>query len=70
MRLDIIARRHENAATIITTNIPFKKWSTIFPGAACVSALVDRFVQHCHVMDIDADSWREKEAREFAAKPT
>ncbi|MCP4449318.1 MAG: ATP-binding protein IstB, partial [Myxococcales bacterium] len=34
------------------------------------SALVDRFVQHCHVMDIDADSWREKEAREFAAKPT
>jgi len=69
MLYNIIARRHENAATIITTNIPFKKWNTIFPGAACVSALVDRFVQHCHVMDIDADSWREKEAREFGAKP-
>jgi len=66
---NIITRRHENAATIISTNIAFKKWNTIFPGAACVSALVDRFVQQCHVMDIDADSWREKEAREFAGKP-
>lgn len=66
---NIITRRHENAAVIITTNIAFKKWNTIFPGAACVSALVDRFVQHCHVMDIDADSWREKEAREFVGKP-
>lgn len=68
MLYNIIARRHENTATIITTNIPFKKWNTIFPGAACVSALVDRFVQHCHVIDIDADSWREKQAREFSAK--
>jgi hypothetical protein len=35
---------------------------TVFPGAACVVALVDRFAQHCHVVDIDADSWRQKHA--------
>jgi len=70
MLYNIIARRHEKAATIITTNLGFKKWNTIFPGAACVSALVDRFVQHCHVMDIDGDSWREKEASEFGSKST
>ena len=36
---------------------------TVFPGAACVAALVDRFVQHCHVLDIDdVDSWRRKHA--------
>lgn len=34
----------------------------MFPGAACVVALVDRFAQHCHVIDIDADSWRQKHA--------
>ncbi len=67
---NVISRRHEHTSTIITTNIPFKKWNTIFPGAACVSALVDRFVQHCHVMDIDADSWREKQAREFSKTNT
>jgi DNA replication protein DnaC len=31
-------------------------------GAACVAALVDRFVQHCHVIDIDAESWRQRTA--------
>ena len=59
---NIISRRHENRSLVLTTNLPFKQWGTVFPGAACVSALVDRFVQHCHVIDIDADSWRQKEA--------
>jgi DNA replication protein DnaC len=45
---NIISRRHERASTIITTNLAFKQWGTVFPGAACVVALVDRFAQHCH----------------------
>jgi len=59
---NIISRRHENRSLVLTTNLPFKQWSTVFPGAACVSALIDRFVQHCHILDIDADSWRQKES--------
>ena len=59
---NIISRRHEQRATVITTNLPFKQWGTIFPGAACVAALVDRFVQHCHTLDIEAESWRQKES--------
>jgi len=57
---NIISRRHEERSTIISTNLAFKHWGTIFPGAACVAALVDRFTEHCHVLDIDADSWRQK----------
>lgn len=57
---NIISRRHELRPTIITTNLAFKQWGTIFPGAACVAALVDRFTESCHVLDIDADSWRQK----------
>lgn len=56
---NIISRRHERRSTVITTNLPFKQWGAVFPGAACVVALVDRFAQHCHNVDIDADSWRE-----------
>jgi len=56
---NIISRRHEQRATIITTNLAFRQWGTVFPGAACVVALVDRFAQHCHTVDIDADSWRD-----------
>lgn len=58
----IVDRRHEKRATIVTTNLSFKQWGSVFPGAACVVALVDRFAQHCHVVDIDADSWRQKHA--------
>jgi DNA replication protein DnaC len=58
----IISRRHEHRSTVMSTNLSFKQWGALFPGAACVGALVDRFVQHCHILDIDADSWREKHA--------
>ncbi len=57
---NIISRRHQQRPTIITTNLGFKQWGTIFPGAACVAALVDRFTESCHVLDIEADSWRQK----------
>ncbi|MFA4973026.1 MAG: IS21-like element helper ATPase IstB [bacterium] len=57
---NIVSRRHEQRSTVITTNLAFKQWGTVFPGAACVVALVDRFAQHCHRVDIDAESWREK----------
>ena len=56
---NIISRRHENRSIIITTNLAFKQWGTVFPGAASVVAIVDRFNQHCHKLDIEADSWRD-----------
>lgn len=67
---NIITRRHETRSTVITTNLAFKQWGTIFPGAACIGALIDRFSQDCHVIDIDADSWRQKNPRDPVPKPT
>ena len=67
---NIISRRHEHRSTVITTNLSFKQWSTVFPGAACVVALVDRFAQHCHCVDIDADSWRDQHPFERDDEPS
>jgi DNA replication protein DnaC len=58
----IVSRRHETRAIVITTNLAFKQWGSVFHDASCLGALVDRFAQHCHVLDIDAESWRHKEA--------
>lgn len=55
---NIISRRHQQRSTIITTNLPFKQWGNTFPGAACVVALVDRFAQNCHRVEILGESWR------------
>jgi len=56
----IVSRRHERRSVIITTNLAFKQWPSVFHDAACLGALIDRFAQHCHTIDIDADSWRDK----------
>jgi len=67
----LISRRHEQRSTIVTTNLAYKQWGTVFPGAACVVALVDRFAQHCVSFDIDAESWRNREAlRRMRTKTT
>ena len=57
-----MSRRHESKSIVITTNLAFKQWGSVFHDASCLGALVDRFAQHCHVLDIDADSWRHKES--------
>ncbi len=56
----IISRRHEAKSVVITTNLAFKQWGSVFHDASCLGALIDRFAQHCHVLDIDAESWRNK----------
>jgi DNA replication protein DnaC len=56
----IVSRRHEHRAIVLTTNLPYKQWGSVFRDASCLGALVDRFAQHCHTLDIDADSWRQK----------
>jgi DNA replication protein DnaC len=60
----IVSTRHERRPIVITTNLGYKQWGTVFGDAPCLGALIDRFAQHCHVFDIDADSWRDKERLE------
>ena len=64
----VISARHEARAVVITTNLGYKQWTTVFGDASCLGALVDRFAQHCNVIDIDADSWRDKERLEKKAR--
>lgn len=65
----LVSTRHESKSVVITTNLAYKQWTTVFGDAPCLSALVDRFAQHCHVLDIDADSWRDRERLEKRGKP-
>lgn len=56
----IVSQRHERASTIMTTNLAYKQWGGVFDGAGSIHATVDRFAQHCHVVDIEGDSYRQK----------
>jgi DNA replication protein DnaC len=61
---NIVTRRHEKRSVVITTNLAYKHWGSVFHDASCLGALVDRFAQHCHTLDIDADSWRNRLAQQ------
>jgi DNA replication protein DnaC len=66
--LEIISRRYHQKSTIITTNKPFAEWRDIFPNATCVVSLIDRLVHRSEIINIEADSYRLKEAKEESAK--
>lgn len=63
----VVSRRYENKSLVLTTNLVFQEWPTIFPNAACTTALIDRVIHHALIIPILGDSYRKREA-EVAAK--
>jgi DNA replication protein DnaC len=53
---------------ILTTNVAFKDWPQIFPGAACVVALIDRLTHRAEIVPVEGASYRMREASDRAKK--
>jgi len=60
----LVSRRYEHKSLILTTNLKFSEWPTIFPNATCTTALIDRTVHHSEIIVIEGDSYRRREAAE------
>ena len=54
----VISERSERSSTIVTTNLPFSKWTELFENATMVSALVDRLTYKSRVLDMSGPSYR------------
>ena len=54
----VITERAEKAAIIITTNLPFSEWSTVFPNARLCKALLDRVTDRAHIIETGTESYR------------
>jgi DNA replication protein DnaC len=61
----LIARRYEKASTIFTSNKTFSQWNEIFAEVTIASAILDRVLHHCTVINIKGDSYRLKERKEY-----
>ena len=60
----VVAKRYERGAIVITSNLPFTQWDTAFAGdATLTAAMLDRLLHHAHVALINGDSYRLKERR-------
>ena len=58
----VISGRAERAAVIVTTNLPFSEWTTMFPNARLCKAMLDRLTDQAHI--IETGNAGEKERRE------
>jgi DNA replication protein DnaC len=58
----LVSRRYETKSIVMTTNLAFSDWPTIFPNATCATALIDRTVHRADVIAIEGDSYRRREA--------
>jgi DNA replication protein DnaC len=60
----VVSRRYEQQSLVITTNLSFKHWDTVFPNAACAVALIDRLTHHAEIISIEGESYRKREAEQ------
>jgi DNA replication protein DnaC len=60
--LELIMRRYERAATLLTSNRPVEDWGKLLGDNAAVTALLDRLLHHAHVMQCGPRSWRTHHA--------
>ena len=64
----LISERAERAAIILTTNLPFSEWTTVFPNPRLCKALLDRITDRAHIIETGTESFRFRRTLERSKK--
>lgn len=59
----LLAERYERTSVLITSNLPFSKWESIFKDPMTTAAAIDRLVHHSVIVELNVASYRVEEAK-------
>ena len=69
---EAFSQRYERGSTIVTSNLPFDEWTSVFGSERLTGALLDRLTHHVHILEMNGESYRlahSKARRRKAASP-
>ena len=55
---EVFSQRYERGSTIVTSNLPFDEWTSVFGSERLTGALLDRLTHHVHILEMNGDSYR------------
>jgi DNA replication protein DnaC len=60
---EVFSQRYERGSTIVTSNLPFDEWTSMFGTERLTGALLDRLTHHVHILEMNGDSYRLKQSK-------
>jgi DNA replication protein DnaC len=60
---EVFSQRYERGSTIVTSNLPFEEWTSVFGSERLTGALLDRLTHHVHILELNGESYRLKQSK-------
>ena len=60
---EVFSQRHEHGSTIVTSNLPFEEWTSVFGNQRLTGALLDRVTHHVHILELNGESYRLRQSK-------
>lgn len=66
---ETFSRRYERGAVIVTSNLPFDEWTSVFGSERLTGALLDRLTHHVHILEMNGESYRLRQSKQRRRSP-